>query len=183
MPHFLGASLDASRWFVGLCCRLPHSHASAGSRGVVFTACVTPSALCDPTRAALRLRCDDQPCGVLDNNRNLALDRPNNYRNLSDAGCSVGGCSIWQRGWTIAGRRTGVAAGMGFTDGCDSEGKWDGVGKKWRVPITGICARFFDALGLREMYVADMAERWSAVGPISSLVSAVGYQYLWRRLV
>jgi arylsulfatase len=144
------------------------------ARGVRFTQCVTPSPLCAPARAALALGCDYQSCGVLDNNDNLALDRPNFYRNLREAGYSVGGVGKFDLAKGLddhGGDGFRLLHEWGFTHGRDSEGKWDGVREMQRVPITGPYGRFLDALGLRDRYLADMEDRRNAVGLYSSRAS------------
>jgi len=177
-PNFLVLFPDAWRhdWLGcagGIGVQTPVLDALA-EKGVRFSECVTPSPLCAPTRAALALGCDYQSCGVLDNKGNLALDRPNFYRNLREAGYSVGGVGKFDLAKGLddhGGDGLRLLADWGFTHGCDSEGKWDGVREMQRVPITGPYGRFLDSLGLREMYVADMAERRKTVGLISSRAS------------
>lgn len=138
---------------------------SLAHRGVRFTQCVTPSPLCAPARASLALGCGYRECGVASNGQNLALDRPNFYQCLRDRGYSVGGVGKFDLGKALhdhGGDGKRLLPEWGFTHGCDSEGKWDGVGQMKATPLTGPYGRFLESRGLIETYVADMEKRRGA---------------------
>ncbi len=136
--------------------------------GVHFTQCVTPSPLCSPARACVATGREYEGTNVFTNNENLILTFPNLYRMLRDeAGYHVTGCGKFDLAkpmldWGGDGKR--LLKEYGFSDGCDSEGKWDGVGAHYRAklagrPAVGPYCKYLESLGLDQLYLDDMGER------------------------
>ncbi len=132
------------------------------ANGTRFTRCATPSPLCAPARASLAMGCTYGESGVGNNGANLPLDRPTFYQQLRASGYSVGGVGKFDLAKALhnhGGDGKRLLSEWGFTHGCDSEGKWEGVRQMKQSPLTGPYGRFLEGLGLRENYVADMLRR------------------------
>jgi arylsulfatase A-like enzyme len=99
-------------------------------RGTVFSRAYTPSPLCSPARAIIATGRDYTRCGVTNNGEATPDDIPNMYRMLKDSGYQVGGVGKFDidkpsHNWGTDGKNHFEK--YGFTHGCDSEGKGDGV--------------------------------------------------------
>ncbi|MFW6286450.1 MAG: sulfatase [Candidatus Sumerlaeota bacterium] len=136
--------------------------------GVRFTQAVTPSPLCSPARACVAAGREYEGTNVFNNGQSLILNFPNVYRMLRDeAGYHVTGCGKFDLAkplldWGGDGKR--LLDEYGFSDGCDSEGKWDGVGahnralRDDRKAVGPYCA-YLQGEGLDQVYLDDMAKR------------------------
>ncbi len=132
------------------------------AEGVTFTDTLCPSPVCAPSRACIAtgLEYDHNP--VAGNGMNLPLDEPNFYRRLRDeAGYHVMGCGKFDLhkatlDWNLDGSR--CVKEWGFSDGIDSEGKWDGVNSGWKEP-KGPYLKFLHDSNLASIYAQDMWSR------------------------
>jgi arylsulfatase A-like enzyme len=132
--------------------------------GVAFTDAICPSPVCAPSRACIAtgLEYDNNP--VDGNGMNLPLEAETFYRRLRDeAGYHVMGCGKFDLhkatlDWGLDGRR--CIDEWGFSDGIDSEGKWDGVNSGWAEP-KGPYLKFLHDQNLAAVYAQDMWGRKS----------------------
>jgi arylsulfatase len=158
---------DWAGWHPSADIRTPNLDRLA-KEGVHFTQCVTPSPLCSPARACVAAGREYEGTNVLNNGQSLILNMPNFYRMLRDeAGYHVTGCGKFDLAkplldWGGDGKR--LLSEYGFSDGCDSEGKWDGVGAQRRAladkrPAVGPYCAYLQSEGLDEVYLNDMGER------------------------
>jgi arylsulfatase A-like enzyme len=130
--------------------------------GVAFTDALCPSPVCAPSRACIAtgLEYDHNP--VPSNGADLPLDCPTFYRRLRDeAGYHVMGCGKFDLhkatlDWNLDGSR--CIQEWGFSDGIDSEGKWDGVNSGWDQP-KGPYLKFLHDQNLAAVYAQDMWSR------------------------
>ncbi len=141
-------------------------------RGVVFSNAVTPSPLCAPARACLATGREYESCGTPDNSVDFPIDRPTVYRSLRAGGYHVMGCGKFDLAkamcdWQLTGKR--LLTEWGFSDGIDSEGKWDAV-NSGRVAPRGPFMAFLEERGLREAHVRDF-DRRRRVGPAATFSS------------
>ncbi|MCC7495157.1 MAG: sulfatase-like hydrolase/transferase [Fimbriimonadaceae bacterium] len=132
------------------------------ARGVRFTRAYCTAPLCAPSRASLAAGRRPHRVGVHTNDDDFPLDQPTFYQHLRGAGyrvAVVGKCDLHKAthvngpdGWTP---RLGV---LGFTEACDSAGKWDAVNHcrpEPHDPYTRHLARHH----LLDAHVADYAKR------------------------
>ncbi|NOY80915.1 MAG: sulfatase-like hydrolase/transferase [Kiritimatiellaeota bacterium] len=137
--------------------------------GVVFSNAVTPSPLCAPARACLAAGREYEDCGTPDNGVDFPIDRPTVYRALRAAGYHVMGCGKFDLAkarcdWQLTGKR--LLDEWGFSDGIDSEGKWDAVNSGRTAP-RGPFMAFLEERGLRQIHVRDF-DRRRRVGPAAT---------------
>jgi len=140
--------------------------ARLGREGVRFVRAVTPSPLCAPARACLALGREYERCGVPDNSVDLPLDAVTFYRRLRDAGYHVMGCGKFDLAkalldWGGDGKRR--LDQWGFSDGIDSEGKWDAVHSGRERP-RGPYMAYLEQRGLRLVHIRDFEKR-ARTGP------------------
>jgi len=163
-PNFLFFLPDQHRWdWTGanpnLPLRTPNLDALAG-RGTRFTKAFCPSPLCAPSRACLASGKEYARCGVVNNSESYPLDQPTYYQSLRDLGyrvCGVGKFDLDKPtlSWGLDGSR--LIRHWGFTEGGDSEGKFDGSNaylRNGRSP-TGPYLRYLAELGLADDYVKE----------------------------
>ena len=132
------------------------------ARGVRFTRAYCAAPLCAPSRAAVAGGQRPHRLGVNDNRDDYPLDRLTVYRLLRDAGYRVGAvgktdlhkATHWngRDGWTA---RMGV---LGFTETCDSAGKWDAVNHCRPTPHDPYTS-YLDQQGCLDLHVADYERR------------------------
>jgi arylsulfatase A-like enzyme len=141
--------------------RTPHLDRLAGE-GVRFSDAVVPSPLCAPSRACIALGQEYDHNPVAGNGDNLPQNAATFYRRLRDeAGYHVMGCGKFDLhkatlDWGLDGRR--CIEQWGFSDGVDSEGKWDGVRSGWEEP-KGPYLKYLHDHGLAAAYTQDMWSR------------------------
>ena len=170
-PNILFLFPDQLRWdYVGYRgeapVRTPHLDELA-REGVRFDHAVVPSPVCAPCRACMAVgrEYDDNP--VPGNEKDLPMDADTVYRRLrDDAGYHVMGCGKFDlhkatKDWNLDGSR--CLAEWGFSDGIDSEGKWDGVSSGMEKPM-GPYLQMLEERGLRQAYLDDMARRRPQAG-------------------
>ena len=140
--------------------RTPNLDALA-HRGMRFTRAYCPSPLCAPSRASLASGRDFLRCGVATTQDNYPLDQPTYYQRLRDAGYRVGGVGKFDlhKGtldWNLDGSR--LLDAWGFTDGIDSEGKFDGsTSYRTTGGPRGPYMAFLAERGLADTYVKEHA--------------------------
>lgn len=141
------------------------------ARGVAFTNALTPSPLCAPARACLAAGKEYDRCRVGSNRATYPLDQTTFYKLLRDSGYYVMGCGKFDLHkssptWGLDGKN--FLNEWGFSDGCDSAGKWDAVNSGKDEPKDPFMA-MLEKRGLRKAHVEDFAkrraERQSAVFP------------------
>ena len=133
-------------------------------RGVWFQRAITPSPLCAPARAALAGGLEYDRCGVPNGRYNYPDGQTTFYALLREAGYHVMGCGKFDLakpawGWKIDG--SSRLHEWGFSEGIDSEGKWDAMASGALAP-SGPYMTFLEQRGLRRVHVEDMRRRWSA---------------------
>ena len=129
--------------------------------GASFTNALCPSPLCAPSRACLASGKEYDDCRVPGNDVDYPLDQPTFYQMLRDSGYHVAGCGKFDlhkatRNWGLDGKR--LLRDWGFSDGIDSEGKWDGVASGAEEPV-GPYLNFLEQRGLRQAHIDDFAKR------------------------
>ncbi len=129
--------------------------------GAWFERAITPSPLCAPARACLAAGVEYDRCRTPNNGVDFPLDQPNFYRALRESGYFVMGCGKFDlakalHDWGGDGKRR--LPEWGFSDGIDSEGKWDAV-NSGRVRPKGPYMNFLEARGLREVHIRDFEAR------------------------
>lgn len=132
--------------------------------GVRFALAATPSPLCASARAALAGGLEYDRCGVPDNRHCYPVGQPTFYSRLRDAGYHVMGCGKFDLakpvfGWKVDG--SSRLAEWGFSEGIDSEGKWDAITSGAETPA-GPYMAFLERRGLRQAHVEDMRRRQGA---------------------
>jgi choline-sulfatase len=135
-------------------------------KGVSFQRAYTPSPLCAPARACLATGLAYGEAGVANNQEDLPPGSRTFYQGLRDRGYRVGGYGKFDLhkatpSWGLDG--TGSLEAWGFTDGCDNEGKWDGVATGRNAP-SGPYAAYLHREGLMEAHAADMGRRGGSRG-------------------
>ena len=135
-----------------------------GAEGARFTNAITPSPLCAPARACLASGKEYDRCRVESNRINYPLDQTTFYTLLRDSGYHVMGCGKFdlhkpEPDWGLDGKR--LIEEWGFSDGIDSEGKWDGVNayRKGHKPA-GPYMAYLEQKGLADVHVSDFDKRW-----------------------
>jgi len=117
--------------------------------------------VCGPSRACLATGRRYERSGVMGNFHNTPDDLDTVYQHLREAGYAVLGCGKFDLAkasydWQLDGRSR--LETWGFTDGCDSEGKWDGVSSGRETPA-GPYLKYLHDHGLAAAHVADMISR------------------------
>jgi len=140
--------------------RTPNLDALA-ARGARFTNAVCPSPLCAPSRACLAAGVEYDRCDTPDNSANYPLEKATFYRRLRDGGYHVMGCGKFDlakalHDWQVDGKR--LLGEWGFSDGIDSEGKWDGVSSGRETP-RGPYMAYLESRHLRAAHVEDFDRR------------------------
>jgi arylsulfatase A-like enzyme len=136
--------------------------------GVRFRHAVCPAPLCAPSRACLALGMDYDRCGVPSNQVDLPLGRPTYYQGLRDAGYHVAGVGKFDlhkatRDWGLDGSR--LLPEWGFSQGIDSEGKWDAIHSGALEP-KGPYMAYLHRQGLADVHVQDfLTHRRAGAGP------------------
>ncbi|MFC1543265.1 sulfatase [Candidatus Neomarinimicrobiota bacterium] len=136
-----------------------------GTKGARFTNAVTPSPLCAPARACLASGKEYDRCGVESNDTNYPLDQTTFYTLLRYSGYHVMGCGKFDLSkpdhyWGLDGKR--LIGEWGFSDGINSEGKWDGINayQKGHKPV-GPYMAYLQEKGLADVHVTDFNRRRS----------------------
>ena len=132
------------------------------SDGVTFTRTVTSSPLCAPARACLAAGLRYRRCRVPSNGEDYPLDLKTFYTVLREGGYRVGGVGKFDLHkstlyWGLDGWIDDLGA-LGFTEGMDNAGKWDGVrsgAKKPQDPYLG----YLHENDLIDRYLEDMSIR------------------------
>jgi len=132
------------------------------SEGVTFTRTVTPSPLCAPARACLAAGLRYHRCRVPSNGEDYPLDLKTFYTVLREGGYRVGGVGKFDLHkptlhWGLDGWIDGLRT-LGFTEGIDNAGKWDGIRSGAKEPQDPYL-RYLHENGLIEQYVQDMSIR------------------------
>lgn len=133
--------------------------------GTRFTSATTPSPLCAPARAALAAGVEYDRCGVPDNRHDYPTNQPAFYSRLRESGYHVMGCGKFDLaksafGWKVDG--SSRLHEWGFSEGIDSEGKWDAISSGTDTPA-GPYMTFLERRGLRQLHIEDMRQRRSAL--------------------
>lgn len=136
-----------------------------------FTNALTPSPLCSPARGCMASarRYDSQ--GIKTNRDDFNPQDWNIYRAMRDAGYSVMGCGKFDllkdsMDWGHDGMH-GIgddsrARQLGFTEGCDSAGKWDCITAYKRGKGPEPYRDYLQSLGLWQSHVQDFEARVGA---------------------
>ncbi len=132
------------------------------SEGVTFTRAVTPSPLCAPARACLAAGLRYHRCRVPSNGEDYPLDLKTFYTVLREGGYRVGGVGKFDLHkptlfWGLDGW-IGDLEALGFTDGIDNAGKWDGVRSGAQEPQDPYL-RYLHDNGFIDRYLEDMSIR------------------------
>ncbi len=166
-PNFLFLLSDQQRFdFVGLNPDLPVRSPNVDDlsrRGVTFTNAFCPSPLCAPSRACLASGKSYRRTGVFDNNYDYDFTQPTYYGALRESGYRVAGAGKFDlhkktKYWGLDGSR--LLKEWGFTEGVDSEGKWNAVVSGAEVPKGPYMAYLHDR-GLADTHVRDYRRRRS----------------------
>ena len=140
--------------------RTPNLDALA-ARGVRFTQCRTNSPVCAPARACLAQGLRYERCGVPSNRENTALDAPNIFKALRDAGYRTMTC-----GKSDLRKGADVFADDGFPDwvreigfsaACDQRGKMNGGRPPRDKP--GPYMAYLRAQGMMQAHIDDYERR------------------------
>ncbi len=129
--------------------------------GVKFTNAICASPLCAPSRAAIASGKEYDRCGVASNQFDYPVDQMTFYKLLRDSGYHVSGCGKFDlhkaaHDWKLHGKY--LIDEYGFSDGIDSEGKWDGVNSGKDKP-KGPYMLFLEEKRLREIHINDFSKR------------------------
>ncbi len=134
------------------------------ARGMRFTNAYTPSPLCGPARTCIAAGKSYAANPVQDHSTNLPLDAETFYQRLRDAGYqtgSVGKLDLAKayENWHRDGKR--FLEEWGFTDGFDSEGKYDGSRTYLENPNDppGPYLRALKERGVADLYAQEHANR------------------------
>ena len=138
--------------------------------GVLFTRAVCPSPLCAPSRACLAAGKEYDRCGVENNGVNYPLHQTTCYTLLRESGYHVAGCGKFDLhkatlDWGLDGKR--LLEEWGFSDGIDSEGKWDAITSGAKEP-KGPYMAYLHQEGLAEVHVQDFMERRQVGGVVAT---------------
>lgn len=131
------------------------------AEGTTFTRALSPSPLCAPARASLAAGKAYPRCRVANNQEDYPLDQPTFYQMLRDAGYRVGGVGKFDLQKASARHSLdgkALLADWGFTDGCDSKGKWDAVNSWDGAPHDAYLA-YLAAHDLAQVHIDDMLRR------------------------
>ena len=147
--------------------RTPNLDALA-RRGVGFPRAVTPSPLCAPARACIASGREYDRCGVPDNfSVNYPVEQPTVYRMLRDAGYRVMSCGKFDlrkkaMDWGRDGRHVVGDVNyldlLGFSDGIDNSGKWDGYNAYIKGNVCPYYA-YLDSHNLAQAQIYDFTLR------------------------
>lgn len=127
------------------------------ARGLRFERATTPAPVCAPARACLATASDYGRCAVSDNDVDLPLDEQTYYQRLRAAGYRVAGVGKFDLhkatlDWGLDGKRS--LDEWGFTDGIDSEGKWDAMWSGRESPKGPYMAYLYEE-GLAREHIQD----------------------------
>lgn len=148
--------------------------AALAARGVRFDRATTPSPLCAPARACLATGSDYERSPVPNNRVDLPLDSETYYQRLRAAGYRVAGVGKFDLhkaslDWGLDGRRS--LTEWGFTDGIDSEGKWDAIWSGREAPKGPYMAHLYRS-GLAGEHIHDFVDHRLAAGRLDGEVPA-----------
>lgn len=131
------------------------------SEGVLFTRAVCPAPLCAPSRACLASGKEYDRCRVASNRVDYPLHQITFYAILRESGYHVAACGKFDLhkatlDWGLEGKR--LLEDWGFSDGMDSEGKWDAVRSGAKEP-KGPYMAYLHREGWAEIHVQDFMRR------------------------
>ena len=130
--------------------------------GVTFTRAITPSPLCAPARACLAAGLRYDRCRVPSNDEDYPLDLRTFYSVLKEDGYRVGAVGKFDLHkptlfWGLDGWIDDLET-LGFTDGIDNAGKWDGVRSGAHEPQDPYF-KYLHETGLVGQHLEDMGKR------------------------